>query len=143
MKINQFKDGFAFLSNFHPVSIEYEGITYPSVEHAFQAAKSLDVEQRRRIASISGGRGAKHAGRRLKLRPNWNEIKLSVMETLVRKKFEHPELRQLLIDTHDMELIEGNTWGDQWWGVNLKTGKGENYLGKTLMKIRAEITNKD
>jgi len=62
---------------------------------------------------------------------------MQMMEELLRLKFESPELRKLLLETGEHELIEGNNWGDRFWGV--VDGVGDNHLGKLLMKIRAEL----
>lgn len=138
--INRFEGIHRFLSNFYGCLIVFEGINYPSVEHAFVAAKTLDEEKRKIIAGIGTAREVKAYGRRLKLRPGWNDMRLQVMEDLVRQKFTvHPALRQALIDTGDHELVEGNYWGDAFWGVDLKTGAGLNHLGRILMKVRSEL----
>lgn len=129
-----------FLSNFYRCLIVYEGITYPSVEHAFQAMKSLDGNERRRISGISTAAGAKRAGRMVPLRHDWNVVRIPIMRDLLRLKFDpekKPDLAQMLIDTGNAELVEGNTWGDRFWGIC--AGSGENHLGKLLMEVRAEI----
>jgi len=138
-RIDSFSAEYRFLSNFWPAVVEYEGITYPSVEHAYQAAKTLDRRERRRVAAIAEPGDAKRAGRALpNQRPDWEQVKLRVMEECVRYKFtRHAELRQRLLATGDAELIEGNTWNDRFWGVC--DGQGENHLGKILMKVRAEL----
>ena len=83
---------------------------------------------------------AKSRGRQITLRPDWEEVKLGIMEEIVRVKFtQNHALRQQLLDTGDRELREGNNWHDTFWGVDLRTGKGENHLGKILMKIRSEL----
>lgn len=145
--IDKFMGPTRWLSNFHECEIEFEGRKYPSVEHAYMAAKSLD-ENDREYLSTSGIRpaAAKRFGMTVKLRPDWElpyegypALKLYVMETLNRQKFtRHQDLRDGLIATGSEELVEGNTWGDTYWGVC--RGKGENHLGKILMKIRAELT---
>lgn len=136
--ISSFIGVYRFLSNFWPAIVEHEGLTYPSVEHAYQAAKSLDTNERQRIAAIVEPGDAKRAGRALPLRSDWENVKLRVMEDCVRYKFtHHPELREKLLATGDAELIEGNTWGDRFWGVC--DGQGENHLGKILMRVRAEL----
>lgn len=81
-------------------------------------------------------RTAKRAGQRLALRPDWEQIKQAVMLNLQRQKYSYPELRTLLLATGNLELIEGNTWGDTYWGVC--NGVGDNWLGKILMQVRAE-----
>jgi len=142
--IAQFKGPYAFLSNFHPSPIHYEGIDYPTVEHAFQAAKTNDQETRKLIAAKDTPGKAKRAGGRRGILPDfdqsaWEARKLDVMEQVCRLKFAIPELAELLRSTGDQELQEGNNWNDTVWGVSLKTGKGQNNLGRILMKIRDSI----
>ena len=123
-----------FLSNFWPCKVQYQGIVYPSVEHGFQACKSLSRRDRIRISKLKTATAAKRAGRRLKLRSDWERVKKVIMYNFLRQKFKDPELRDKLIATRDAKLIEGNWWGDSYWGVY--GGKGKNKLGKLLMKIR-------
>jgi ribA/ribD-fused uncharacterized protein len=138
--IKEFKDDYRFLSNFYLCTITYAGIQFPSVEHAFQAAKTFDFSLRRQIAGLGTPGAAKRMGRTLKLRADWESIKLKVMEGLVMQKFtRHPELKQLLLATEGAILEEGNTWSDLFWGKDLRTGEGQNHLGKLLMKVRKEI----
>lgn len=132
--IKSFKDENRFLSNFYKCNIEYEKITYSSVEYAYQAAKSLDIEERKFIAAIATPGLVKKAGKNLTIREDWEEVKLLIMEELLKKKFEHTDLREKLLATGSKELIEGNYWHDTYWGVY--NGEGENHLGKLLMKIR-------
>jgi ribA/ribD-fused uncharacterized protein len=137
MKINSFSDDHDYLSNFFYSDVVYEGILYPSIENAFQAAKTLSVEERRQFVSRLPGQ-AKRLGRKIKLRPDWEEIKIQVMTDLVRYKFNvHADLKQKLLATGDAELVEGNTWHDTFWGVC--DGVGRNELGKILMQARAEF----
>ena len=71
------------------------------------------------------------------MRPDWEQVKTGIMEEIVRAKFtQHPELAALLLATGDTVLVEGNHWGDTCWGVDTRTGRGENHLGKILMKVR-------
>ena len=136
--IDSFSDEFECFSNFYIEDVEFEGIVYPSNEHAFQAAKTLDINERKEIAkALTPGR-AKRMGRKVKLRSDWENIKTDVMKELVFKKFSNKEiLKAKLLDTEDAILIEGNNWGDKIWGqVN---GIGENRLGKILMKVREEL----
>ena len=136
--IGTFDGEYAFLSNFYPSFITDEDyITYPTVEHYFQAMKTLDTGVRFYIAIQATPGQAKRLGRRLDLRPDWEFIKDSIMEEALRMKFSNPKLRKALLNTGDEYLEEGNTWGDQYWGVC--NGVGKNKLGKLLMKIRQEI----
>ncbi len=136
-RIERFRGEFAFLSNFHPATVVFEGLSYPTVEHAYQAAKTLDLEMRRALAALDTPAKARAKGKRVSLRPGWNDLRLDVMEQLLRLKFTAPELRALLIATGDAELLEGNTWNDRFWGI--WRGQGKNHLGSLLMKIRAEV----
>lgn len=138
--IDKFEGNYRFLSNFYGAPVRFEGITYPSVEHAYVAAKTLVQSERVHISHIGTAREVKAYGRKLKLRPDWEQVKLSIMEELVRQKFTRwPGLQQMLLDTGDQGLIEGNWWGDTFWGIDLKTQKGKNHLGKILMKVRSEL----
>lgn len=137
MTINSFTGPYRFLSNFWTVKLEYEGQRYPSVEHAFQAAKTLDLAARSRIAVLPTSAAAKRAGRTVALRDDWERVRVPIMEQLLRLKFDNPELRTKLLSTGDAVLIEGNTWGDTFWGVC--RGAGENRLGRLLMVIRDEL----
>jgi ribA/ribD-fused uncharacterized protein len=134
--INKFDNNYSFLSNFYPCNIEYDGLFYPSVENAYQASKTNDIELRKQFISITAGR-AKRMGLKLEIIDNWDNIKLSVMKHLLYLKFENPELREKLLSTGDKKLIEGNCWGDTYWGVC--NGIGENNLGKLLMNLRERL----
>ena len=133
--ISSFRDEYFFLSNFYPVEIKLDGIVYPNAETAFQAQKTLDVEERRKFSMLKNPVQAKRLGRKVKLRDDWEEVKLDIMTEIVSQKFlQHPHLIEMLLQTGDEELVEGNKWGDRFWGVC--KGKGKNHLGKILMKIR-------
>lgn len=134
--IDSFQGEYRWLSNFEPVDVVYEGELYPSVEHAYVAAKTLDRETRKSIALLATAGAAKRAGRSLTLRSDWDRVKLKVMEELIRQKFMHVRLRRLLMSTVGMAIVEGNTWGDTFWGVC--NGIGENHLGRIIEKVRAE-----
>lgn len=137
--INDFHGENHYLSNFYEAPVTWEGLTYPSNEAAFQAAKVLTREERLPFTELNPNK-AKRLGRQVKLRPDWEEVKTQVMEEVVRAKFtQNPDLAARLLDTGDVQLVEGNTWGDTCWGVDLRTGRGENRLGIILMKVRAEL----
>ncbi len=134
--IHEFNGEYRYLSNFWPAKITMYGAKYPSVENAYQAAKEQDPKNRAKYINCSPAQ-AKKMGKLAKIIPNWNIARLLIMEELVRRKFQIPELRQKLIATGNAELIEGNHWNDTFWGIC--NGNGENNLGKILMKIRHEI----
>lgn len=136
--IKQFTGKYAFLSNFYPATVTYEGDTYPTAEHAFQAAKTIDPAERAMIRAKPTPGKAKAAGRKVTLRPHWEAVKVAVMRQVVAAKFEqHPDLMDQLMSTGIDELEEGNHWNDRFWGVDIRTGKGLNELGNILMLIRS------
>ena len=139
-KIDSFRGDFRFLSNFYPCEIFDKGIRYTSTEHAYQAAKTLDKEEKRQIQLCSSPGEAKKLGRKITIRVDWEYIKLSVMEDLIRQKFSrHEKLKQRLLATEDVYLEESNNWHDSFWGIC--NGVGKNHLGLILMKIREELKN--
>lgn len=132
----------AFLSNFFPSPFEVDGITFPSVEHWFQANKTTDPAEFKAIAAAQTPGKSKRMGRGCQLRPDWEEVKTDVMLNGLRHKFKIPELRAKLLATGDEELVEGNTWHDCTWGrcvCDKCGGQGQNLLGQLLMELREEI----
>lgn len=124
-----------FLSNFWPAPVVLDGLTYPTVEHAYQAAKTLDAYQRDLIRGLPKPGYAKRAGSKVPLRPDWFEVRLPTMQHLLSQKFAAgSRLAGLLERTDDLPLSEGNHWGDTFWGMC--DGQGENHLGRLLMEIR-------
>jgi ribA/ribD-fused uncharacterized protein len=139
MSGEMFSGKLDFLSNFYYSPIEYENHVYPTVEHAFQAAKTFDFQTRKYIRELSTPALAKKAGRKVKIDwGDWDTSRLDIMEDLLRIKFSDPALRQKLIETKDLELVETNWWNDQFWGVC--NGIGQNNLGKILMSLREEYS---
>ena len=136
MSIELFDGEYRFLSNFWPANVELDGEIYPSVENAYQAAKTNLVGARVSFRTYSPGE-AKKFGRKLVIRGDWESVKLIIMERLIRQKFQIERLKSQIIKTKNAELIEGNWWGDTFWGVC--HGSGANNLGKILMKVRSEL----
>jgi ribA/ribD-fused uncharacterized protein len=138
--ITHFKDEYSWLSNFEKVQIEYEGRVYPSVEHAYIAAKSEDEGWRELCTSTKYRAGdLKQISKEIELRDGWDDMKVYVMYDLLKKKFTQQPFKNKLLDTGDVELIEGNWWGDVFWGVDVNTDEGQNILGRLLMKVRREL----
>ena len=129
LKVSEFRDRFSFLSNF-----------VGGVEQKYQAAKCVNKEDREKILKMTPGQ-SKRAGQKVELRKDWEDIKLDIMYQLVKETFSKEPFRTMLLRTENMILEEGNTWGDKFWGVSLKGGKGENHLGKILMRVREELRN--
>jgi ribA/ribD-fused uncharacterized protein len=147
--ISKFSGDWAFLSNFAPIVADWEGILYPTAEHAFQAAKTDNEHQRFRIYQATTPKRAKLLGRSVDLRSDWEEgFKLVAMEHVVTSKFTlFEDKKTMLLSTNGAELVEGNYWHDNFWG-NCYCGRnssctygGKNHLGKILMKVREEIYN--
>ncbi len=141
--IKEFTGKYDFLSNFYKSQVEYEGIVYPTSEHAYQAAKSLNLEVKKDVAAIPSPSGAKKYGKTIQLRKDWEFVKLKIMYEIVSSKFKNSELAKKLLDTGDAILEEGNNWYDTYWGIYIPTGKGENNLGKILMTVRKNIKNRN
>lgn len=135
--ITEFSGEFRFLSNFYPSFVVFEGFMYPTVEHAYQAAKTESPSLRKEIRICGNAGIARRLGRGSPQRPEWENLKLPIMEDLLRSKFTLPHLQRKLLETSGQELIEGNWWGDTYWGVC--GGVGQNNLGKLLMKIRDDL----
>lgn len=141
-KITSFSGPFAFLSNFSICipKIEYDGQFYDTVEAAYQAAKTFDTQQRLNIKNAKTPGIAKKLGQKVTIRNDWENIKYNIMYDLVSQKFSDIQgvnVECLIELTRDRELIEGNWWGDTYWGVC--NGKGDNNLGKILMEIREKL----
>lgn len=137
--IVSFRGEYGFLSNMHAASFVWDGRAYTCSEAAFQSAKTLEAAERDAFSQMTGVT-AKRAGKKVLLRPDWEEVKDGIMEEVVRAKFvQNPELLERLIATGERELKEGNRWHDTYWGVDAVSGKGENRLGRILMKIREEL----
>lgn len=132
--IDSFVGNYRFLSNFYQCSVEYDGITYDNSEAAFQAQKCKDPDDRERFVGLNPSQ-AKRLGRKIQLRDDWELVKDSIMYEVVLAKFkQHYDLRTKLLNTGFATLVEGNDWGDRYWGkVN---NVGENRLGEILMRVR-------
>jgi ribA/ribD-fused uncharacterized protein len=115
-------------------------LCYPTVEHAYQAAKTLDQTERVVILAALSPGSAKRLGKTVTKRTDWDDItKINVMAVLLKQKFADPVTAHYLKETGDAELIEGNHWGDVFWGVC--RGVGKNHLGRLLMEIRDTLRN--
>ena len=141
--IDSFSGEYDFLSNFYNCPVEYEGITYLSSEAAFQAAKTLNIKDREEFSKLPPNK-AKAKGRQIELREDWEDMKYHIMYEIVKNKFlQNPELLKKLMATGEAELIEGNWWHDNTWGVCKCERCAEqfkaNWLGRILMLFRYEV----
>lgn len=148
MAITSFRYKYAFLSNFSPAIIQAAGIVYPTVEHFYQAMKTEDVECHKIIAALSHpaeakkfGKGKqKLYGRKVVLRPDWEQLRVPFMAAGLQAKFQYPNLRYYLLLTGNELLVEGNVWHDNFWGdcscPDCWNKPGLNNLGRLLMATR-------
>jgi len=137
--IKEFRGEYKWLSNFELVDIEYNGIVYPSTEHAYMSAKNDSITWKNFCCHKgSSCSDVKKAGRDITLREDWEDVKLHVMNEVCRTKFFKEPYRTKLLATGNQNLVEGNTWGDKFWGVDIRhtPNEGENHLGRIIMDIR-------
>ncbi len=151
--VSRFEDDHFWLSNFYeapmhfpiPILDEKKGLTFQTGEAAFQAAKihamkSVDKIDRLNyvvgVANAPTPSKAKYLGRSVDIDLDlWHSMRDEVMREVVFQKFlQHPELRERLVSTDCSMLVEGNTWGDRYFGRC--EGKGYNKLGVILMECR-------
>lgn len=128
-----------FLSNFYvePFNCGLLGDVL-TAEHAYQAYKCVEDEDRTAVLEAPTPAAAKKMGRSIKLRTDWEVVKIPVMRSVLFWKFDLGSgLAQRLLDTGDAWLEEGNDWGDRTWGT--VEGTGANWLGHLLMARRAEL----
>jgi len=128
-----------YCSNFYRTPITVNGEFYPTVEHYYQACKTMDLEEHEMIRTLSTPKEAKFAGYHVKLRPDWERVKEGVMLEGLRAKFTaYSVLREKLLSTGDAVLHENSPW-DKYWGY--AKGKGQDRLGILLMQVREELRN--
>lgn len=139
IKIPHYESSYFLFSNFSPHRLVYKGVEYPTLEHAFQAQKFTDEEIRKKIREAPSPLMAYQIGRSSNgVREDWSDIKLDVMQELLKEKvLQHEEVRKALIETSNEEIIEENP-NDDFWG-NGKDGTGENQMGKLLIKVRNDL----
>ena len=135
--VEGFRGKYAFLSNFYPSPMTFEGITYPTAEHAYQAQKAEHLCTKIKIASLPYPGAAKRYGAQLPLPADWDQRRYQIMNDIIMIKFQDPVLRQKLLDTGNASLIETNNWGDDFWGVC--NNVGSNNLGRSLMIVRMRM----
>ena len=144
--IEDFRGRYRWLSNFYMAPVKFEGVMYPSSEHAYQAAKTLVPEKREWVREASTPSSAKRRGQVVPLRPGWDEMKSEVMLRIVQDKFRrNPGLAALLLATGEQPLVEGNVWHDNFFGdcscFDCRTIEGQNWLGRCLVQVRSQLRN--
>ncbi len=138
----EFRGEYRFLSSFHHCRFYYNGTVYGSAEAAYQGAKCLRPSDRLEFATM-GAAEAKHNGRLVKIKANWDRVKVQVMTDVTACKFsQNPELAERLVLTYPSHLYEGNRWRDTYWGVD-RDLQGENWLGVVLMWYRERLIEEE
>ena len=141
MSIYFYNQWYDVLNNFSANAVVIDGISYPTSEHAYQAAKCTDPVGKQEIVAAKSPLLAKEiSNQKYKLAkdPEWNTKKFSAMESILRSKLDqHQEVRNALIKSANEEIAEDSPV-DAFWGRG-KDGSGENQLGKLWMKIRSEL----
>ena len=130
--------------NFSSFKVEWNGYLYASVEEAYQAASFMGSDEEL-VEKIKKSHSADEAQRiayanRDKRREDWDDVKISIMEELLRLKIEqNPYVKKKLLQTGDYMIVEDSPKDDFWgWGPNRN---GQNNLGKLWMKLRGELKN--
>lgn len=134
---------FSFLSNFYERDFVWKEGVWHTAEHAYQACKTTTIKDFKWIIESPSPGISKRRGQKIKLRDDWEQVKVDIMESILMAKFDDQFLKEKLIATSNAELIEGNTWHDNFWGDCIcdRCSKivGKNQLGFLLMKIRKEF----
>lgn len=142
LKVSEFQGDYRFLSNFfHRIDLlKIDGLVFDSVEHFYQWNKCAYGSDRDKIRGASTPAIAKRLGIKVRMIDYWDTIRKAVMRRGVMAKFvQNRGLARKLINTGNMVLEEGNRWNDDYWGIVIGTGMGENHLGKILMDVRSVI----
>lgn len=143
--IKGFTGDYRWLSNFWSADILFEGITFPSTEHAYVFAKLLpEVQSNEAVVKqliAKSPSQVKRFGRSVPIREDFDDIKVSVMTEITAAKYSaaNPELVENLLATGNAYIEETNSWEDTFWGVSME-GVGLNNLGKIIM-ARRDILN--
>lgn len=140
--ISGFFGKYRWLSNFWEHPVIYQGVTAPTAEHHYQAAKAANPSDAAAVLAAESPGAAKRLGTKIALRSDWDRVRYSVMESIVTAKFADPNLAQLLLATGTAELVESNNWHDTAWGIctcDIHGGAGANGLGHILVSTRAQL----
>lgn len=133
--------GLDFLSNMYLCDCEYNGITFKSSEHLYQWLKVDTDEYRIKILNIESPYMVKRIVRdkdcKLKRVKNIDDFLINNMRIALYSKFKtNKDLYNKLRTVEDYDLIEWNYWNDKFWGKSIRTGTGDNNLGKLLKELK-------
>lgn len=129
-------------SNFSRHSVSIDGRLWQTTEHYYQAMKTTIDEEFNQIHGASSPREARDLGQKVTLRPGWEQLKnLFMLNALVNKTLQCPEIGKLLASTGDAEIVEDSPV-DYYWGCGAD-GTGQNKLGKLWMLVRSFLKEKE
>ena len=138
IRFNSRTKEWAWMSNFYLCFISYRGYVYPTAEHMYQACKSGDKEERRRIREAKTPSEARKIGKTVRVRKDWGKVRVKLMMAILKAKFaDGSDMAEWLMSTKGAELIHEAPW-DAFWGTG-RDGDGMNILGRLLMGRRAEL----
>lgn len=139
-----YEQDFYVLSNFSAFNLRWEGLVFPTSEHAYQWSKFFDVNNGQNVKKFILNASSAHQAFKLaeqfkgERRNDWDIVRVPIMRNILRAKArQHEYVRRKLLDTGDRELIE-DSWRDDFWGWGPDRA-GKNMLGTLWMQIRAEL----
>ena len=141
--INSFRGEYNWLSNMHSCDVVYKNNNFKSVENAYMFAKADTSGEWLKFCLENPPNIVKKESKNIRVRPDWEEVKLEIMYNLLIKKFTQEPFRTNLLNTGNENIQEGNFWNDTFWGVDLKQNPnvGENHLGRLIMHVRILLKN--
>lgn len=143
-RIAYYEDEYYMLSNFSSHAIEYLGVLYMTPEHAYQAAKFNDQEVKDKVRNARSSFRCKAVARQYEKEfqvSNWNDIRISVMEDILRAKVsQHEDVKEALLKTGNAQIVE-NSPVDYFWGCGADN-TGQNEVGKAWVRVREELKSK-
>ena len=138
IKFYKTNDRYGYMSNFYRSRIFLDGKWWNTVEHYYQAMKTIFADEQEMVRFAKTPRIARDLGQTVSFRNNFDQDKYMVMKKAVLAKFvQHHNLREQLLATNDEFLIEDSKV-DAYWGCGAD-GSGQNMLGKVLMEVRTEL----
>jgi ribA/ribD-fused uncharacterized protein len=151
--VTQFRGRYFFLSNFYSpapvrILIGTKWVKCQTLEHGYQASKLVYPRQRMLVVEAATPSEAKALGKQYRAFSYWENVKRVVMLELLRQKFARAQMRDRLLRTGSMTLIEGNWWHDNYWGIcecdrcakHPEQQAEGNWLGRLIMRVREDIS---
>lgn len=153
LRVFGFFEDYRFLSNFHMCDVMYDGVFWPSSEHAYMVAKCKNIRKNISNENIYNDYGISRIqnmtcsevrkwGQTVELRNDWEQIKEAIMLQINLDKYiRNHDVREKLLATGQKALIEANSWNDSYWGFDVDKQRGSNKLGNILMQVRTLLND--